>query len=112
MASTFAKTQGTSLLSLQSIAANTVVLGSATDVSTKIAGTVFIHFGRRSVTAFGTAPNIRVEASAKSSGDGFWWPLTIFTPVVGASLTNQAVNGTCASGQNVVPLSVTTNFAV
>lgn len=107
---TISKTQGTSLLSLQSVAANTVALGSATDVSSKLAGTVFIHFGRRSATALTEACQIRVEGSAKSSGDGFWFPLATFLTQT-AGPTQQSVNGTCASGQNVVAMTSTTGMS-
>ncbi len=109
---TFSKTVNRTLLSLQSIASNTVVVGSAVDVSTLIVGTALIHFGRRTNAAFTTAPTFRIEMSAKSSGDGFWWPLAQFSPVLGTSLTAQAVNGTVASGQNVITMTSTTNFAV
>ncbi len=105
------KTQATSLISLQSVAASSVLIGSVVDVSAKFAGSVFIHFGRRSASAAGAGVNFRVEGSAKSSADGFWFPLAIFTS--GFAATNsQPVTTSSSSGQNVVSMSTTTNMAV
>lgn len=104
------KTQGTSVLALQSLASNAVLISAAVDVSTKLAGTIFIHFGRRANTALTEGAFIRVEASAKSSGDGHWYPLAQFQTQTGA-VTSQAVNGTCNSGQNVVNMTSTTGMS-
>ncbi len=111
MPSSLSKTQGTSVLSLQSVASNTVVISSAVDVSAKFAVTVFIHFGRRAATALTTGVIFRIEASSKSSADGHWYPLATFQTRV-AAVTSQAVNGTCASGQNVVAMASTTGETV
>lgn len=105
------KTQGVSVLSLQSVAASTVLISSVVDVSNKFAAALFIHFGRRSATAAGAGVNIRVEASGKSSGDGFWWPVAIFTTAF-AACTTRAVTTSSASGQNVVSTSTTTGLAI
>lgn len=110
MPSTITKTQGTSLLSLQSCAASSVVVGSAVDVSTKLAATVFIHFGRRAATAAGAPANLRIEASSKSSGDGHWYPLAIFVTDF-AACEAEAVSGTVNSGTNVITVASTTNLA-
>jgi hypothetical protein len=106
---TITKTQGTSLLSLQSVASNTVVISSAQDVSTKLAATVFIHFGRRAATALTEGMEFRVEASSKSSGDGHWYPLAVFKTAIAASET-EAVSGTVSSGTNVITVASTTNL--
>lgn len=103
------KTQGTSLLSLQSLASNSVVISSAQDVSSKLAATVFIHFGRRAAAALTEGVEFRVEASSKSSGDGHWYPLAIFKTAVAASEA-EAVSGTVASGTNVITVASTTNL--
>jgi hypothetical protein len=106
---TITKTQGTSLLSLQSLASNSVVISSATDVSTKLAGSVFMHFGRRATNALNEGLEFRVEASAKSSGDGFWFPLAIFkTSVIAAE--SEAVSGTVSSGTNVITVASTSGL--
>lgn len=103
------KTVGTSLISLQSVAASTVLLGTATSTSTKLAATVFIHFGRRSATAAGAGVNIRIEGSSKSSGDGHWYPIAIFTTAF-AACEAEAVTGTVTSGQKVITCASTTNL--
>jgi len=106
---TITKTQGTSLLSLQSLASNSVALGSAADVSTKLAATVFIHFGRRAATALTEGLEFRIEASAKSSGDGFWWPLAVFKTALAAA-SDEAVSGTVSAGTNVITVASTTGL--
>ncbi len=73
--------------------------------------TMAIHFGRRSGTALTTATTFRIEYSAQSSGDGHWYPLATYLTKI-ASVTSQAVSGTCASGQNVVAMSSTTGMSV
>ncbi len=103
------KTQGTSLLSLQSLASNTVAISSAVDASTKLAATVFIHFGRRAATALTEGVEFRIEASAKSSGDGFWFPLASFKTAIAAA-ESEAVSGTVSSGTNVITVASTTNL--
>jgi hypothetical protein len=103
------KTSAVSLLSLQSVASNTVVISSAVDVSTKLAATIGIHFGRRATTALTTGMTFRIEASMKSSGDGFWFPLAEFTTAIAAS-ESEAVSGTVSSGTNVITVASTTNL--
>lgn len=107
---TISKTVGTSVLSLQSVAASSVLISSALDVSTKLASTIFIHFGRRSATSAGAGVNFRVEASSKSSGDGHWYPLAIFT-TDWVTAEAEAVTGTVSSGQAVITCASTTNLA-
>lgn len=106
---TISKTQGTSLLSLQSVASNTVVISSAQDVSTKLAATVFIHFGRRATTALTEGMEFRIEASSKSTGDGHWYPVAAFKTAVAAA-ESEAVSGTVSSGTNVITVASTTNL--
>lgn len=105
------KTQGTSLLALQSVASNTVVISSAQDVSTKFSASVYIHFGRRATTALTEGCEFRVEGSAKSSTDGFWWPLATFKTGIATSET-EAATGTNNAGQNVITVASTTNLVV
>lgn len=107
---TFSKTQGTSVISLQSVALSSVLISSAIDVSTKIAGSLFIHFGRRSATAAGAGVRIRIEASSKSSADGHWYPLAMFETNF-AAVESEAVSGTVNAGTNVITVASTTNLA-
>tara|TARA_R110000868_G_scaffold4119_4_gene25007 strand:+ start:2395 stop:2991 length:597 start_codon:yes stop_codon:yes gene_type:complete len=107
---TISKTVGTSLISLQSLAANSVVISSTIDVSTKFAATIFMHFGRRATTALTEGAELRIEASAKSSGEGFWFPLSKFKTTVIAS-ESEALTGTISAAATVLTLASTTNLA-
>ena len=74
--STPSKTQGATLLALQAGSANAQIIGSELDVSGKLAGLAFIHFGRtNSVTSVGRGVILRIEAADKSSGGNHWYPL-------------------------------------
>lgn len=97
------------LLALQSVAANTVVISSVVDVSTKLAATVFIHFGRRATTALSEGAEFRLEASAKASGEGFWFPIASFKTAV-ATAESEAVSGTVSAGATVITVASTTNL--
>ena len=108
---TITKTVGAALLSLQSIASNTVVISSAQDVSTKLSATVLIHFGRRATTALTEGMEFRVEASGKSTGDGHWFPLAVFKTAT-ATAETEAVTGTVAAGATVITVASTTNLTV
>jgi hypothetical protein len=104
------KTQGTSVLSLQSVAASSQVKSSAIDVSGKLAATLFVHFGRRAATAAGAGVVIRVEASSKSSGDGHWYPLAQIATNF-AAVEPEAVSGTVNAGTAVVTVAATANLS-
>lgn len=104
------KTQDVTVLALQSVAADTIVVGSAIDLATKFAATVFIHFGRSVATALTRGVIIRVDASAKSSGDDQWFPLAVLQTAAAAAET-EAVSGTVNAGQPVVTVASTTNLA-
>lgn len=106
---TIAKTVAQTLLALQSIASNTVVISSALDVSTKLAAQILIHFGRRAATALTIGMTFRVEASAKSSGDGHWFPVAQFLTDTAAA-SDEAVSGTVNAGTNVITVASTTGF--
>lgn len=108
---TITKTAGTSVLSLQSNAASTVLISSAQDVSTKLAAMIYVWFGRRSATAAGAGCNIRIEGSAESSGDKSWAPLATFTTTF-AACEAEAVSGTVNSGQKVITVASTTNLVI
>lgn len=105
------KTQAQSIIALASLASNSVSISSALDVSTKFAGTWLIHFGRRATSALTEGLEFRIEASAKSSGDGFWYPVAAFKTKI-AAVTSEAVNGTCNSGQKVIAMTSTTGMTV
>lgn len=108
---TFSKTGSLTLLALQSVAASSVALGTAVDVSTKMGGLIYVRFGRRAATAAGAGVNIRIEVSFATSADSTWFPIAVFTTAFAATGGDQAVNGTCAAGQKVIALTDTTGFA-
>jgi hypothetical protein len=104
------KTIQSALITLQEIAAATVIIGSELDVSSKFAVQVFIHFGRLATTALTVGVNFRLEGSAKASGDGHWFPLFLVTTDI-ATAETEAVSGTVAAGQNVITVAATANLA-
>jgi hypothetical protein len=106
---TYSKTQGTQIFAPQSVASGAVLIGSPIDVSTVIAASIFIHFGRRAAAALTVGAQIRIEASSKSSGDGHWYPLFIYTTDIAAA-ESEAVSGTVNSGTNVITVASTTNL--
>lgn len=103
------KTVGTSVLALQTVAASTVVISSAVSTANKLAATLFIHFGREAETAAGAGVNIRIEASSKSSGEGHWYPVAMFTTAF-AACVSEAVSGTEGIGETVIGAASTTGF--
>lgn len=109
---TITKTQGTSLITLQELTANTVLKSSAQDVTTKLAAMVFIHFGLTDPTGVLSAGvEFRVEASAKSSGNDQWFPISSVRTYTAAPEA-EAVSGTVTSGTTLVTVSSTTNLTV
>lgn len=78
-------------------------------MSAKIAATIFIHFGRRATSALTVGAQFRIEASSKSSGDGHWYPVFIYTTDIAAA-ESEAATGTNNAGQNVITVASTTNL--
>lgn len=113
MTSSLTKTQGTSLIAWADVATGNVSVSGAEDVSTKFAATVFAWLGRDPAAgAFTTGwPNIRIEASADSSGDDTWIPVVVFQPGLGVNLANTTLNGAAGVGDNHVHTHANTNLA-
>lgn len=107
--STFTKSASLTLLGLQSVAASSVVVGSAVDVSTTMGGLVYVRIGRRSATAAGAVSNVRLECSYATSGDNTWVPFAILSGDF-AACEAEAVSGTVNSGTNVITVASTTNL--
>ena len=108
---TYSKTNAQTLLALASVAASSVSVGSAVDVSTKIGGLIYTRFGRRAATAAGAGVNIRLEASQSASANNSWFPFASFTTDFAVSEA-EAVSGTVSSGTNVVTVASTTNLVI
>lgn len=99
------------LLALQSVAASSVVISAALDLSAKLGDTlVMVRFGRRSATAAGASANLRIEVSFSASVDNSWFPLTVFSTGFAAAEA-EAVSGTVNSGTGVITVASTTNLA-
>lgn len=107
------KTQGTTLLAWQDIASAAISIGTALDVSTKFAGTVFARLGRATGSAFTSGwPNVRIEASALSSGNNEWIPLVVFQPAVGTSIAATTLNGAILAAATSCVVTSATNISV
>lgn len=106
------KTQGTSLISLQTLASAAVVLGTAQDVTTKLAATVFIHVGRTVATALTNGVKIRVEASSKGSLNGHWYSLAEFITGVTASTTTATLTTGTTAGDIILPMTATAGIVI
>lgn len=108
---TITKTQGIQLAGVQELTANNVFISTVQDVSTKLAATVFIHFAVVDPAGVLTSGvEFRIEASAKSSGNDQWFPLTKFKTFTAAPEA-EAVTA-ASSGSTLVSVADTTNFAV
>lgn len=103
------KTVGTSVMALQTVSASSVAISTPVSTGNALGATIFIHFGREAETAAGAGVNIRIEASSKSSGEGHWYPLCIFTTGF-AACSGEAVSGTEAAGQTVISVASTTGL--
>lgn len=107
--STPTKTGGNSIITLQSVAASSVLVSSAVDVSTKWKASLNVFFGRRSATAAGAGVNIYIEGSTFASGDDNWATLAQYTTGFAAAEA-EAVTGTVAAGATVITCASTTNL--
>lgn len=106
------KTQNTTLVAFGEISSGAVSVGTAVDVSTKAAAQVLVWFGRCAATALTQPFFWRIETSSASSGStpGVWVPFTTIGTNV-ATAADEAVNGTCNSGQAVIAMASTTGFS-
>lgn len=107
--STPTKTGGNSIITLQSVAASSVLVSSAVDVSTKWKASLNVFFGRRSATAAGAGVNIYIEGSTFASGDDNWATLAQYTTGFAAAEA-EAVTGTVSAGATVITCASTTNL--
>lgn len=106
------KTIGSSLLAWQDQAAATVLISSVIDVSTAWAIALNILLARAISTVFvGNAPQLRIEASGKASGNDAWVPLLILTPAVGASIAQTTLNGAVSAAATSFVVTSATNLS-
>jgi hypothetical protein len=101
-----AKTVGTNLLTLQTLATALVAVGPTVDVSTKFAGTAYVHFGRTVTSALTNAVRFRIEASASATIHGQWYPMYEWiSDITACALVPTATAG--ASGGNSITFTNT-----
>lgn len=94
------------------LATANVQVGSPLDASNLFAALVTIQLVRGSGTAFTAGwPNVRIEASAKSSGADAWVPLFEYQMAAGASLVNTTLNGAVSAGATTFVVTAATNIA-
>lgn len=108
-ARTYSKTAGADLLALQSVAASSVTVSAAIDVSAKASGLIYVRFGRQAATAAGAGANIRLEASFSASLNNSWFPFAVFTTAFAAA-ADEPVSGTVAAGATVITVAATAGF--
>jgi len=107
------KVDQVSLITLQQVtAAPRVVMSSELPTTNFTSASIMIRLGRQTETAFTAGVNFRIEASAATSGDGYWFPITTFTSALGTNVGSEAVNGACAAGQKTINAASTTNLVV
>ena len=106
---TLTKTAGTSLLTHQAVTHPDTVKGSATDVSTKIAATVFLFHASVEAAANTNGGIFRIEGSASASGDEDWVPLHQCAAQATTADT-EAMTATEPSGETVLACASTTGF--
>jgi len=105
----YTKTVQTDLLTMQSVAASTVVLGTVQITSTTLGGIMGVRFGRGAATASTGSAIIRLEFSKSASGDNSWFPFAQFATNF-AACEAEPTTGTPAAGQKVITVSSTTNL--
>lgn len=109
---TLSKTQNTDLVAFAELSSTAVTVGTAVDVSTKAAAQVLVWFGRCAATALTQPFEWRIETAIASSGSTptVWVPFAVGGSNVAAA-ADEAVSGTCNSGQKVIAMASTTGFS-
>lgn len=109
---TLSKTAGTTLLAWADTATADARVGTAVAVAGAFAARVHCRIGRRSGTAFTVGwPRVRVEASAKASGNDAWAPVATFAIEIGTSIANTTLNGAVTAGATSFVVAAATNIA-
>ena len=106
---TITKTQGTEVLAHTAITHPASVLGSAQDVSTKLAATIICYHASVEATANTNPGSFYIQVSAESSGDETWATVAQFTATV-VTANPEAVTGTENAGATVIECASTTGY--
>ena len=106
-------TLGTSLITLQAIAASTTVVGSEADVTGKLSADIYIHFARTTTSAPSVGVSFRVESCPVGTGtigsnaESQWYPEFVYTTGITAAFS-QTPSATSGAALTVGAI---TNFA-
>lgn len=104
---------GSAAIAWADISSGAQSISSVIDVSTVHAIEFFIRLARRSGSAFTAGwPNVRIEASGKSSGNDSWVPLWTYQMMVGASIANTTLNGAVSAAATTFTVTSATNISV
>lgn len=106
---TITKTAAVAVLAHTAITHPNYVIGSAQDVSTKLAATLHLFHSSVEATANTNPGSFYVQVSGKTSGDDSWTTAAQFTASVVTDNT-EAVTGTEAAGATVIECASTTGY--
>lgn len=106
---TITKTVGTDILTHQAVTHPDTVKGSAQDVSTKLAATLFLFHASVEAAANTNAGSFLVQVSGASSGDEDWATVYNFTATVSTADT-EAMTATEPATETVLAVASTTGF--
>lgn len=105
------KTLLTDLCSWATFNAATSTAQTEVDITSYLKIALFYRVGRRTGSAFTAGwPNLRVECNPASSG-GFWTPIDVYQPAIGASIANTTLNGSVSAGAATITVASGTNIA-
>lgn len=107
------KTLGTNVLTMQSVTAGSLVVGSAVDVSTLFSALLAIRFGRGATTALTAGVTFNVQWSSTASDD-YGWNSYLVQPIVSETTAaeSEAVTGTVSATATAITMASTTNLTV
>ena len=95
------KTEGTTVLALQSVSASSVAIGGSQAVTTKFASVFNLFFARTATSAPAAGVTFRIEGLAVSGGSaGQWVPLASYTTGIIAAVTS-AISSTSGAALTV-----------
>lgn len=112
---TLTKTAGSTAISWANgdLASAAQYISGAFSVATAYAVAFDIQVARRTGTAFTSDwPKVRIESSAKASGNDAWSPAYTFVMPVGASIANTTLNGAVSAGATTCVVTSATNIAI
>lgn len=98
------KTVATTLIAIQKVNANSIVLGGNVDVSAKLAAFIRIRFGRITAVAPTIPVTVRIEGGGNAAGK--WCEIARFTSGIAAAITKvpSATSGAALTVPNVTSL--------